>query len=414
MKEYRCLQAGNVRIMNGNNDEKSSLSMLLKSEVDNKNAAGVQLAVYQNDKEVWYDCFGYADIERKVIPDRHTIYRLYSMSKPVTAVAAAILIEEGRLGLDDELAEYFPVFKNMYRLDTSGRSPDLVRCKKPVRIRDLLAMTSGIVYPDPDPAGMIMQDIFDDIHLRIRNGNPYTTSQVTERIAHCPLAFEPGEEWRYGLSADVLGAVIEKVSDCRFSEFLKTRIFEPLEMEDTDFYVPDAKTGRLAQLYKINHNEKSFEIDKDRHLGLTSGESMPAFESGGAGLFSTIDDYSHFALMLCRKGNWKNRQILKSETVRSFTRSMIRSNQINCSLLKQMKGYGYGYLMRVYEEGASAFSPGTVGEFGWDGWSGPYMSVDITGNSVILYMTQISGYSRWDYIWKMRRLIWDEVLNSRV
>jgi len=279
-----------------------------------------------------------------------------------------------------------------------------VPAEQPILVKHLLSMTSGLVYPDPDPSGLAMEEVFVDIHQAIKEGNDYSTREVVKKIAKAPLDFEPGTSWRYGLSVDVLGAIIEVVSEMKLSEFLKKEIFDPLEMKDTAFYVPEEKQNRFAQLYK--RTEKgTLEIDSDRHLGLTLCLEPPAYEAAGAGLLSTLEDYSKFAQMLANKGRWNGVAILREETVNAFMQNTVPVQWLNDSALKQMQGYGYGNCMRINLGTGQSPSKEVAGEFGWDGWTGPYVSVDTLNNRVILLMQQVSGFDHWDFIWKIRNAV---------
>ena len=171
----------------------------------------------------------------------------------------------------------------MYKRQDKG----LVPAKRPILVRELLSMTSGLVYPDPDPVGAYMQEVFTRSGTRYRDGNPMSTAEVVDAIAEKPLAFQPGEQWRYGTSTDVMGRIIEVTAGMSLGEFYRNEIFEPLGMKDTGFYVPKEKTDRLAQLYSMEAHEDGSQrlvIEKERTMGLTDCLSLPAYESAGAGL----------------------------------------------------------------------------------------------------------------------------------
>ena len=382
--------------------EELTLKELLKNEVKQNYTAGIQMAVYEQGEEIFCFSEGMADREKGVSLDKHTLMRLYSMTKPVTAVAANILKERGCLDFDRPVADYLPEFSQM-KVIREGR---LEPASHPILIKHLLSMTSGIVYPDLDECGRYMEDVFCDIHAAIRKGCAYSTREVVRKIADAPLDFEPGEGWRYGLSVDILGAVVEVVSGIKLSEFFEKEIFSPLEMYDTAFYVPTEKQYRFAQLYKRNI-QGELEIDSERHLGLTLCLEPPAYEAAGAGLISTLEDYSHFAGMLANKGEWKGVRILEDKTVESFMQNYVPVEWLQESGLAQMAGYGYGNCMRVNLGNGKSLSKETEGEFGWDGWSGPYVSIDTVHNRVILLMQQVSGFDHWDFIWKIRNEVLD-------
>lgn len=384
-------------------DKKEALRQELRADVEEGYSVGVQAAVYEKGKEIFYDAYGMADRERGIPMKRDSICRIYSMTKPVTAAAAWILRERGLLDFSAPVEKYLPEYGHMQVLEGRRTIP----AKRSVLIEDLLSMTSGLVYPDEDEAGRRMGEQFEIIEKAIREDGGFCTREVLEKIAGVPLCAQPGTQWRYGLSADVLGGVIQEVSGKSLSEFFREEIFEPLEMRDTAFYVPEEKRGRFAQLYKRTQSE-GCEIDRERHLGLTMCLEPPAFQSGGAGLVSTLEDYSHFACMLAAGGVWMGKRILSEKTVETFSRNMLPREVLGTVSFAHMKGYGYGNLMRVNLGRGESFSAECPGEFGWDGWTGPYFTVDRKKQRVFLFMVQISDYQNWNRIWKMRDIVFGE------
>ena len=186
-------------------------------------------------------------------------------------------------------------------------------------------------------------------------------------IGECPLAFQPGTAFRYGTSADVLGAIVEIVSGMPYADFLKERIFEPLGMKDTAFYVPEKKKDRLVTCYQRGVN--GLEIYPVRHLCVRDHAHAPAFASGGAGLMSTLDDYAAFAGMLLGKGEYKGERLLEEKTVDWMTRP-----QVDTTLWDNLTGFAYGRLMRICTEPGKASIITETGEYGWDGWLGTYFA----------------------------------------
>ena len=362
---------------------RDSVKRLIEKEIQNGELAGASLCVIKDGSILLRQDYGYADLERKRRMPENGIFRLYSLTKTVTAVAAMILLERGELDLYDPVSDYLEGFQNQSILDGKIRVP----AKNGVTIQHLLNMTSGIVYPDADPPGIEMDKIFENGIERALRGDGLSTRDFCSGIGRCPLAFEPGTHWRYGASADVLGAVIEAVSGKTFGRFLRDEIFGPLGMRDTDFYVPEEKQDRLVKMYQYQDAEKNLSPYRGNNLLILDGKKQPAFESGGAGLFSTVEDFSKFACMLF-DGSYNGSRIIGRKTV-----EYMRSNQLTEQQLKdynwpQLCGYGYGNFMRVMTDSVKAGSNGTVGEFGWDGWSGTYMAVDPAENLAILYFIQ--------------------------
>lgn len=365
------------------------LDAILEKEVDEGRVCGNSAMVVKDGKVVYCHAYGIADTERGFAMKRNTIIRLYSMTKPITAVAVMICAERGLFDLMEPIAKYLPMFANQKMYDADG---NVVPVQKEITIWDLLNMTSGIPYPDMShPSGQKMAEVFGRLKERREKGEPADTMEFMDEIAKVPLAFLPGETWMYGLSADVLGALVEAVSGMRYGEFLKKEIFEPLDMVDTAFFVPQEKRDRFAQIYLNNPETGKPEPADYSHLGEWYGEDV-AFESGGAGLVSTLDDYSHFATMMINKGVYGGRRILKEETVERMTKDAMTDKQKEGFSWESMKGYGYGYLMRVMtepdKEGVSEKCNGNPGSFGWDGWTGNYVLMDPVDKMVYMYFVQ--------------------------
>ncbi len=367
-----------------------------------KNAAGLNLLLYKDSREIGYWQSGMADIENERPYQRDTIARLYSMTKPVTAVAAMILMEEGKLDFAAELYRYLPEFKNVKVCTEHGRSGNPQPASRPILIQDLLNMTSGYGYGAWGEASFygehLTSKLINDLNEDEKDGgkNQITTREFARRIAAIPLNFEPGTEYNYGYSADILGAVIEEVSGMKFSQFLYNRIFKPLGMNDTDFYVPDSKQGRLAKVYRSVEDwsegveKHRLELFTDCNLGIQDKMNhKPAFESGGAGLCSTVDDYMKFALMLNNGGCLDDCRILSENTVRRFSESRLMPDVQRTFDIKMphLAGYSYCNLMRVAANPGACNVFTSKGEFGWDGWLGPYMSVDReSGITIVMTM----------------------------
>lgn len=363
---------------------KKVMNNLLQKEVDEGRVNGVSALVLHRGKEIYYHDYGYADKENKVPMKRDTIIRLFSMSKPITAVAVMILVERGELDLRDPVSNYIKEFKNQKVWTREG----LVPSTRENTIWDLLNMTSGIPYPDPThEPGIQMGAVLKMLIERREHGEQVDTLDYAKAIATVPLCFQPGERWMYGFSADILGAIVEVVSGMRYSEFLKKELFEPLEMKDTGFFVSKEKEHRFAQIYKFDENEGVLCPFLGSHLGEYYQEDV-AFESGGAGLTSTIDDYSHFATMLLQKGVYKDKQILGKKTVEFMTQNRLTKEQRVSCIWDSVLGYGYGCLMRVLLDQGEAGTNAPLGEYGWDGWTGNYVTIAPEDELIILYFIQ--------------------------
>ncbi|MBO5302792.1 MAG: beta-lactamase family protein [Lachnospiraceae bacterium] len=356
---------------------KQKLQNVLKNEIAQGEIPFGSLLVQKDGKELCY-------LEEGVTRD--AIFRMYSMTKPVTSAAIMKLMEQGKIEYTDSVSKYLPGFAGQMAMENGKITP----VKREVAIRDLMCMTSGLVYEDDlGPAGENTRMVFDDIIEKLSTKHPVTTIEAANRLGKGILAFQPGTTWNYGSSADVLGAIVEIVSGKRFGEFLQDEFFTPLEMEDTGFFVPENKRNRLVTSFQKTDTHTFIPYTGCR-LGINNAmDKNPAFESGGAGLASTIDDYSHFAQMLLQKGNYKGRQILQEKTVDFMTSPKLTARQ--CETLGWgigHEGYNYGNLMRIMEDEKKASIAGYNGDYGWDGWLGTYFCNSPAQNMTILFMTQ--------------------------
>lgn len=375
------------------------LQAVMDQAVENCDVAGVNLLVEKDGEEVCYCQAGMADRERERPMDRDTIFRLYSQTKPITAAAAMILMERGQLDLCQPVADFLPSFsKQTYfageegigqsAAGGAGHKTDLQggflsKGEKPVvqpmRVYDLLRMTSGMVYPDAMTAsGRQAAAVFEEMDRRLFSENAMTTREVADKLAGCTLAFAPGSSWRYGTSADVLGAVVEVASGMKFGEFLEKELFGPLGMKDTAFWVPEDKQSRLAAAYEevVEKGRKALVRYEGNHLDISNRmEKPPAFESGGAGLASTLDDYMCFARMLLGEGMGNGIRILMPSTVRYMIGAeLMKTQQAAFDQWLGLEGFSYGNFMRICKNPGYACGLSREGEYGWDGWLGCYFA----------------------------------------
>lgn len=378
-------------------DYKQTMDKLIRAEVDEGRVTGASALVLHKGKELYYYDYGYADKENGVPMKRDTIIRLFSMTKPITAAAVMILAERGELDLWDPVSLYIPEYKEQKVWTENG----LIPMERENTIWDLLNMTSGIIYPNPDcEPGRIMDKVLRELIARREAGEKVDTLEYARAIAGVPLCFQPGEQWMYGFSADILGAVVEVVSGMTYGEFLRKELFEPLEMKDTGFFVPKEKKERFAVAYEWVNEQELIPFTRS-HLGEYYEEDV-AFESAGAGLTSTLDDYSHFATMMVQKGVYKGKRILGQKTVEFMTQNHLTEKQReNCNWYSLL-GYGYGCLMRVLIDQGVAGSNAPLGEYGWDGWMGDYVVMDPKDEMVLLYFIQRAGAGMTPVVRKLR------------
>ena len=269
-------------------------------------------------------------------------------------------------------------------------------------------MTAGLTYPDTSfPAGTYMQDMIDNYYADIEKGRPTTTYDLANRIGQQPLKFHPGEGWCYSFCADVLGAVVEVISGQKYSDYLKENLFIPLGMEDTDFYVPESKQNRFMQNYQYMEESQSLEPCTWQHLGLSyMFLKPPAFESGGAGLVSTIDDYSSFTKMMMNQGMTPSGRLLSRKSIEYMTCNHMTPEQQKCVDWEALRGYGYGNLMRQMIDVHASGGLGSLGEFGWDGWLGCYVAMDPRMELTIIYVIQKCGGNGYRDVQILRNIIY--------
>lgn len=360
---------------------------ILREEIENhKFAAGANLLVLKDGKEVIYTEYGFRDLENKVPFSRDTIMRLYSMSKPITSAAVMILVDRGLIDLADCLCWTMPGWSEAYYINEQG---ERVKAQNQIMLKDLMNMTSGLPYPGDSGSSAMVADIFVEMDKRLRTDNPMSTKELCLRLGKIDLCFNPGDKFMYGTSADVLGGVIENVTGQKFGDFLKENIFEPLGMNDTGFWVPKQKRDRLAKVYRTNYSEWKVEHSPTNHLGIDYElDREPAFQSGGAGLVSTLDDYAKFATMLQNGGELYGIRILSKTAVKYMTSPSLTEKQRRGFDWQGLGGYSYGNLMRNLVDPGQAVVMSEKGEYGWDGWLGCFFANYPESKMTILLGTQ--------------------------
>ena len=357
------------------------LTACLERAVENHEAAGINLLVLRDGAELCYAQAGKADIESGKPVARDSIFRLYSQSKPVTAAAVMILADRGIIDLMAGADQYLPGFRNPRVVHPDGT---VTRALRAPWIIELLSMTGGLSYPDADPAGQYAARVFEEDQEQILAGGGMGTVEFCNRLGEQPLAFEPGTGWRYSTCADILGAVVEAASGKKFSRFLQEEIFGPLGMQDTAFWVPEEKLDRRVTFdRRIPGGLEEF---RNMHLAVGKYDREPAFESGGAGLVSTLDDYAKFAAMLMQDGAYEGHQILSPAVVRFMTAPRL-GPEVRRNLWDSLNGYNYGCLVRVCDRPGACAIFTEEGEYGWDGWLGTYFA-NLPGQGITFLLNQ--------------------------
>ncbi len=345
-----------------------SVQKILEKAVQNGEAAGISVLIQQGGSEAVHLAAGWADLDAKKPISRDSIFRLYSQTKPVTAAAVMLLMQRGIIDLADPVCKYLPGFEHQQVIGKDKMVPAI----RDVTLYDLLSMTAGLSYPGEDSAGQYAAKVFDDNQRAMDRGEPgLDTVAFANALGMQPLAFQPGQEFRYSTCADVLGAVVEVASGLPFADFLRKEFFEPLGMTDTDFYVPESKRERLVTCYV--RTAEGLKPWTGTHLDCGRYDRMPAFVSGGAGLVSTLDDYLHFALMLRNGGTFKDQRILSPAVVRYMTKPQLTDAQM-LTYWDSLSGFSYGKLMRISVNPGQGKGLLREDEYGWDGWLGTYFA----------------------------------------
>ena len=339
---------------------------------------GNAVSICIDNKEVFSYSSGYSDLEKGVPMTPDKLINIYSCSKVATVTAALQLYEKGFFLLDDPLYEFIPEFKDVRVKDKNG---DLRAPARPITLINLFTMTSGLTYNRKSAAIAKAREMTD---------GKMDTLTVVKCLASDPLEFAPGDKWLYSLSHDVLAAVVEVVSGKKFRDYMKENIFDPLAMTDT-YYHNDTLRNRMAEQYRFDENtivdavtmQSSASASKDGGSAVNVGKGNedfvfgPEYDSGGAGVTTSVSDYSKFCSALANYGlGASGERILSKGTV-----DLLRSNQLSPELLKhfnwiQLRGYGYGLGVRTLTDKAQSGTTGNVGEFGWGGAAGATVLVD--------------------------------------
>ncbi len=356
------------------------IQAFLHSIVETGQVAGASALVYQNGREIFFGCAGQRDLASGAPFARDTVMRMFSMTKVVTAAATLKLFEQNILGPETPVAAILPEYAHMNVLMPDGA---LRPARTELTIHHLLTMTSGIPYPDaPAP----IPQMYEEQLAALGDMRACSTREFVRAIARCPLCFDPGEAWLYGLSADVLGGVIVAATGMELGDFLKKTFFAPLGMADTGFSLGASQAARAATLYHCAADGTL--APHAAALGYGLDESR--VEMGGAGLFSTLDDFMAFGEMLRQDGAG----ILSPASVRQMRANRLTANQL-ATFGGAADGYGFGYLVRtLMDEGKNARFRERAGSFGWNGMAGTTLRIDpARGLTVVFGMQRVPSAS---------------------
>ncbi len=369
--------------------------------VDGGHLPGMVTQVYRQGQLVHTAVCGKMDLERGAPMREDAIFRIYSMSKPITAVALMMLVEEGLIGLDDAVHSHIPAWKEL-GVYASG-TPSLLAeappsymttpVRRPMKVIDLATHTSGLTY------GFMMRTAVDAAYRRAKvtdRQTPGGLPQMVEQLAQIPLDFSPGTAWNYSVSIDVLGYLVEKLAGVSFGEFLRSRLFEPLGMNDTAFWVPPHKTERFTCCYQPEGQGRGLKLQDDGRRSTYA--EPPRLESGGGGLVSTAYDYLRFCRMMLNGGALEGVQILSPKTVALFSLNYLPDGrEVADMALPGMfseggyAGVGFSLGCGVNVDVAKTRLPGSLGEYFWGGAAATAFWIDPKEELTVVFMTQVIG-----------------------
>ena len=368
----------------------AGVKTVVQGLVDDKKVAGATVVVARKGKIAFFETFGMMDIEAKRPMANDTILRFYSMSKPITSVALMMLYEEGKIELDDPVSKHIPQFRELKVYSESGNEA----LNRPMSVRDLLRHTSGLTY------GFFGITAVDKMYIEkgVFDWQSNLEDKVS-KLSEIPLLYQPGTKWHYSVSTDIVGYLVEKVSGQPLDRFFKERIFKPLDMKDTDFYVPTEKVDRLAVCYGPNIMGMLLVTDSaanSRYL------TKPTMLSGGGGLVSTAPDYLRFCQMLLNKGQLDGKRLLSVKTV-----EMMTSNQLPEGVSREDSGgFGLGFSVRT-EDGKFP-----KGEYGWGGMASTHFWISPKHDLIVIALSQRMPYSgQLENI--VKPIVYDSILEYR-
>jgi CubicO group peptidase (beta-lactamase class C family) len=387
---------------------------------------GTQLLVYRRGKIVHSTVQGFADLARKMPVKDDTIFRIYSMTKPLTSVAFMMLVEEGRVALDEPVHKYIPEWKNL-GVFLAGTNPAFLARPptRPMLIVDLLRHTSGLTYGFQQRSNVDAAYRENKIGEVIKAG---TLQTMIDDLAKIPLEFSPGEAWNYSVATDVVGYLVGKISGRPFEQFLKERILDPLGMNDTDFFVPKDKAHRLAACYSADPQGGFNPLAADRKGTLTLQDdpatssflSQPSFISGGGGLCSTVADYLTFCRALLNGGELDGVRLLGPKTLKLMTSNHLPGGVDLPAMSRSMfseaayNGIGFGLGFAVTMNPAQTLIAGSPGEFNWGGAATTSFFIDPAEELITIFMTQVLPSSAYPLRRELRTMVYAAVTDSNL
>jgi CubicO group peptidase (beta-lactamase class C family) len=360
---------------------------VLKGVVDSGDLSGAVTLIWRAGEVVQATAYGQANLEEGRPMARDTLFRIASMTKPITSVAALMLVEAGKLSLDDPIGRWAPEFSDMRVLrNASGPLDDTYPAPRAITVDDLMTHRAGLAYAfsSVGPIAHAYQAALGDVLSQ-----PMTPDAWMKALGQLPLAYPPGERFHYSHATDVLGFLVGRVAGMDFRRFLFERIFEPLGMTDTDFYIPPEKRDRAAVVYRLDED-----ADRLEAVAFSRYDAPPVFCGGGGGLISTADDYLKFARMLLNGGEADGVRLLKTDTV-----ALMRTNRLT-EAQRQIdfmgipfwagQGFGLGLSVVMDAEKQAGMGAGSQGSFGWPGAFGTWWQADPVEDMIAIYLIQNS------------------------
>ncbi|OUV49177.1 MAG: hypothetical protein CBC76_05350 [Flavobacteriaceae bacterium TMED116] len=415
--------------------DKKRITNHFNKYVDNGSLPNISILIKKDNKEILRHSYGYADIEKGISVNRKTVYRIYSMTKPVTGVAIMQLIENGKLRLNDKVSKYIPAFKDTKVINLDFQDY-VLKPKREITIRDLLTHTSGLTYSwaGEGPVNQIYRKYnirpyyFGAVDAEL-NKFPGNTCQFSAAAASAPLLHNPGEKWSYGINMDILGCVVEVISGMNFAEYLQKNIFDPLELKSIGFSVNERDKDSFTTLYTsgvfsrdgeivapsgLNQAELMFSKDLrpidafDKSPYLTNSSKL---YDGGSGLVSNIDDYSKFAEMLLNGGILNGVRIISEASV-----DLMANNHLSDEILKDgsafgLEGVGFGLTVGTIMNPGVAGTFSAEGEFFWGGAASTIFWVDRKNNVTATMMTQFMPSDKYPIREELKTLLYSSLSN---
>jgi CubicO group peptidase (beta-lactamase class C family) len=360
----------------------NKVTAMLKADVEKGVIPGAILLVARHGKIAWFDTVGTRNPETKAPMTRDSIFRIYSMSKPITSVAAMVLFEDGKFNLSEPVSKYIPQLGGLKvgveKSDADGKATlELVPAQRNMTIQDLFRHTSGLTY------GFFGNTLVKKMYVDTKVWNDYpSNAELVDRLAKLPLASQPGTVWDYSHSTDVLGRLVEVISGQSLYQFEKERLLDPLGMTSTSFYVTDrAKQDRIVEPFP---NDRNFGIDAD----FNDPRVVQKWESGGGGMVSTAMDYARFLQMLLNGGSLDGKRVLGPKTVAYMTADHVGTSVAPGPLYLPGVGFGFGLGFAVRKDAGVSPLAGSVGEYNWGGAGGTYFWVDPKEDMFVVFMMQ--------------------------